>query len=186
MSVRGTARWPGSLAGLVVALTLTACGPAGGDDDVDGDQARAALEQQRTDVRAAARELLLAAEARLPGRTGASTGSWRGCESGGLEEFRNFRYLAQARVDLADGDTARALELLDAVLTEAGFEVGGVTPGPGARRSLHAERGEVRAAFADTGGGPFVGLTVTGPCVDVPEDEREDWLRRDEPTPRLL
>ncbi len=106
--------------------------------------------------------------------------------SGGLEEFRNFRYLAQARVDLADGDTDRALELLDAVLTDAGFEVGGVMPGPGARRSLQAARGELRASFADTGAGPFVGLTVTGPCIDVPEDERQEWLRKNEPTPRLL
>ena len=153
---------------------------------MDGDQARAALERQRTDVRAAAKELLLAAEEELPGTTGASSGSWRGCESGGLEEYRNFRYLAQARVDLAGGDARRALDQLDAVLTAAGFEVTGVTPGPGARSSLQAARGEVRASFADTGAGPFVGLTVTGPCIDVPEDQREEWLRRDEPDPRLL
>ena len=49
-----------------------------------------------------------------------------------------------------------------------------------------AERQEVGASFSELPDqGDYVLLSVAGPCVDVPEDEREDWLTRDEPTPDI-
>ena len=70
-----------------------------------------------------------------------------------------------------------------------------VLAGPGGGRStrLVGTSGDLTAVFSSTGArssgmtvGPVVGLDVYGPCVDVPEDERDDWLRRDERAPDLL
>jgi hypothetical protein len=129
--------------------------------------------------------MLHEAERRLGGRTALSTGAWRGCESGGIEEYRNFRYLGQARVDVA-GSVPPALATLRAVLEDAGFTAAEVRPGPGAgRTSLAGTHGDLTAVFSHAGGS-FVGLDVYGPCVDVPERDRGAWLRRPEPTPDLL
>jgi hypothetical protein len=172
---------------VVTVLALTGCGEGDAEDHVDGDRATARLEQQRTDVRAAARDLLHDAARRLGGSTGTSTGAWRGCESAGIEEYRNFRYLAQARVDAGDDTPAPYLRRLSATLEDAGFEIGGtgVEPGAGPGGRLVGTRGDLTAVFSESGGA-FVGLDVYGPCVDVPQGERSAWLRREEPTPDLL
>ena len=168
----------------VAVLTLAGCGGEEGDDDVDSADATARLEKQRDDVRTATAELQQSAATALGGTVRSSTGQWRGCEAGGLEEYKNFRYLADARIDVADA--ARPyLDQLQAVFEETGF--GGIEPGerPGGR-TLHGERQEVGASFSELPDqGDYVLLSVAGPCVDVPEDEREDWLTRDEPTPDI-
>jgi hypothetical protein len=187
-----------SLRRLLVVLLLTglgACAAPDGDDPAEGgtgnpEPAAARLERQRSEVRAAARTLLRQAERRLGGRTALSTGAWRGCESGGIEEYRNFRYLAQARVDVAAGavDPAlTALRGLRGLLEDAGFSAGEVRPAPsgGGRRSLAGTRRDLTVVFSHAGG-TSVGLDVYGPCVDVPERDRDAWLRRDEPTPDLV
>jgi hypothetical protein len=179
---------------LLIALLLTglgACAAPDGDDPAGGvsrtpEPAAARLERQRSDVRAAARTLLHDAERRLGGRTALSTGAWRGCESAGIEEYRNFRYLGQARVDVTAGAVDPALTPLRGVLEGAGFTAGEVRRGPGGgRTSLAGTRGDLTAVFSRAGGS-VVGLDVYGPCVDVPEEDRDAWLRRDEPTPDLL
>ena len=172
------------LVALVLLASLGACGVAGGEDEVDSD-AGERLEKQRADVRDATRALLDAAEQTLPGTTRTSTGGFRGCESAFPEEFRNFQYLAQARVD-ADGPPAGTayLERLRRVLEDAGFTVEDLREEPNGFTTLVAGKGDLSASFVHTGG-PFVGLDVSGPCVDVPEDERGQWLRKDEPSPRI-
>jgi hypothetical protein len=181
-----------ALAALVLVAGLGACAPTRSDDrgpsgagDPDGAATR--LARQRDEVRAAARTLLRGAEQRLAGTTTQSAGGWRGCESAGIDEYQNFRYLAQARVDAAPGAAAPPLTALRTVLQDAGFTPGEAGPGPGGggSASLAGRRGDVTAVFS-TAGGPSVGLDAYGPCIDVPEDERDDWLRRDEPTPSLL
>ena len=163
-------------AGLVVGLG--ACGPSAGEDHVDADDASKALEQQRTHVRDAARALLIGAERELPGTTSTSSGSYRGCESAFPEQFRNFRYLAQARIDTGPGSGAASLEKLRPVLEDAGFTVEDLREQPGGFTTLAAGRDDVSASFVHTGG-PFIGLDVSGRCIDVPEGQREAWLRKD-------
>lgn len=188
---------PGLLGGLVAGLVtgMVSCATTGDDEPTGSDHAATLLDRHRTDVRAAARAMLQGAERRLGGTATHGTGAWRGCESSAVEEYRNFRYLAQGRVDVGPDAPERSLAALRAVLEDAGFTAGEVEPGPGGGRStrLVGTDGDLTAVFSKTvdssGGaeiGPVIGLDVYGPCVDVPEDEREAWLRRDEPTPDLL
>ena len=169
---------------LVLLAGLGACGDPGDDDQVDAEDASKALEQQRTDVRAAAGELLLGAEKVLSGTTHTSSGRYRGCESTFSDEFRNFHYLAQARVDTGPGSAASSLERLRPVLEAAGFTVEDLREEANGFTTLTAAKGDLSASFVHTGG-PFVGLDVSGPCVDVPEDQREAWLRKEEPNPEI-
>jgi hypothetical protein len=170
---------------LVTTAALALAGCEGKEDDVDPVEATARLERQRDDVRAATAELQQSAAAALSGSVRSSTGQWRGCEAGGLEEYRNFRYQASARIDVGDSTPRPYLDRLGAVLAEAGFG----TPEPGERpggRMLHAERDGTGATFSELPDqGEYVLLSVSGPCVDVPEDDRDDWLTRDEPTPEI-
>ena len=169
---------------LVLLAGLGACGDSGGEDQVDAEDASKALEQQRTDVRAAAGALLRGAERALSGTTHASSGHYRGCESTFSDQFRNFRYLAQARVDTGPGSAATSLERLRPVLEGAGFTVEDLREEPNGFTTLAAAKGDLSASFVHTGG-PFVGLDVSGPCIDVPEDQREAWLRKEEPNPEI-
>jgi hypothetical protein len=168
----------------VLLVGLGACGLPGGEDQVDANDASQALEQQRTDVREAARALLLGAEKELSGTTRNSGGRFRGCESAFVEEFRNFQYLAQARIDAGPGSGASYLEKLRPVLQDAGFTVEDLRQEPNGFMTLAAGKGDLSASFVHTGG-PFVGLDVSGPCIDVPEGQRETWLRKDEPDPEI-
>jgi hypothetical protein len=181
------------LAALLLVTALGSCTTTSEDRPTGADPERAEtrLERQRRDVRAAARTMLQDAERRLPGRTTHSSGGWRGCESAGIEQYKNFRYLTQARVDVAAGAAGPPLAALRAVLEDAGFTVAAVSPGPidGDSTSLAGTRRELTAVFSGIGGtsvGSVIGLDVYGPCVDVPEGDRDAWLRRGEPTPDLL
>ena len=183
---------PGLLSGLVAGLMtgMASCATTGDDEPTGPDRAATLLDRQRTDVRAAARAMLQGAERRLGGTATHGSGAWRGCESA-VEEYRIVRYLAQGRVDVGPGAPERSLAAMRAVLVTAGFTAGEVGPGPGGGRStrLVGTDGDLTAVFSSTGGpriGAVIGLDVYGPCIDVPEDERDAWLRRDEPTPDLL
>jgi hypothetical protein len=169
---------------LVLLVGLGACGDQGGEDEVDAEDSTAALQQQRVDVREAARALLVAAEKALSGSTRNSSGIYRGCESAFAEEFRNFQYLAQARIDTAPGSGSSHLEKLRPVLEDAGFTVEDLREEPNGFTTLAGAKGDLSASFVHTGG-PFVGLDVSGPCIDVPDDQRETWLRKDEPSPEI-
>jgi len=163
------------LAGLLLVLALGACGEDGAVTDPD---ATAALERQRADVRLATSRLLHAARAELAASPREPSGTFRGCESAFDQEFRTFRYLSQARVDLAGADDA--VEAGRRLLEAAGFAAETEpTVGPGARRTLRGEQGDLAAVIADTGAGRFLLVSVSGPCIEVPEGERGDWLTRD-------
>lgn len=175
-------------AGLValVLLGVAACGAEeDGRNGVDDGDAEARLEQQREDVRAATADLQRLGAGLLSGTVTGSSGQWRGCESAWLEEYKNFRYEAHARIDVSPEARRPYLDLLGAALDEAGFA--GTEPGerPGGR-TLRATKGEVSATFSELPAqGDYVLLAVAGPCIDVPEDERHDWLVREEATPEI-
>jgi hypothetical protein len=165
---------------------LGACNFPSGEGQVDANDARKTLEQQRTDVRLVALQLANAAERRLQGTTRNSSSGFRGCESAFNEQFRTFQYRAQARIDTGSGpDSGSAnLEKLRPVLEEAGFTVEELREEPNGFATLAADRGDLSASFVHTGG-PFVGLDVFGPCIEVPEDQRERWFRTKEPNPEI-
>lgn len=184
-------RPPGTLvAGLVlVAVVLSGCRT--GDDSVDagadGGDATTALEGQRDDVRRAAADLVTGAVAALGGRPSHTTGGFEGCESTFNDVYRTFRYRATGRVD-ADADSRADRPYLDAlapVLTDAGFAepVAGERPGG---QTLTAYRDQLTATFSELPGqGDYVLLAVEGPCVEVPEGDRDDWQSRTDPSPYL-
>ena len=168
---------------LVLLAALGACG-RGRDDEVDADDASRTLEHQRAEVRLAARDLVIAAEKHLPGTTRNSSSGFRGCESSFPEQFRTFQYLAQARIDTGPGSATAYLDRLRPVLEDAGFTVEDLREEANGFTTLAAGRGDLSASFVHTGG-PFVGLDVSGRCVEVPEDQREAWLRKEEPNPEV-
>ena len=169
---------------VVLLAGLGACGNPGGEDEVETTDASGALQRQRSDVRDTARELMLAAEKELSGTTRTSTSGFRGCQSAFSEQFRNFQYLAQARIDTGPGSAAAHLERLRPVLEEAGFTVEDLREEPNGFTTLAAAKGDLSASFVHTGG-PFLGLDVSGVCIEVPEDQREAWLREEEPNPEI-
>jgi len=171
------------LAGVVIA-GLVACVSPEGEDEVDPAEATQALERQRAEVREAARSLLVGAEKSLPGTTRNSTGGYRGCESAFSDEFRNFQYLAQARIDAPHASGSAYLERLRPVLQDAGFTVEDVREESNGFTTLAAAKGDLSASFVHTGGA-FVGLDVSGQCIEVPEGQRDTWLRKQEPEPEI-
>ena len=170
---------------LTLAGGVVACGYGGGDDGpVSQDAADRELEQQRTDVRDASAVVLRGAEKALAGQVVTGTGGWRGCESTFNDQHRNFQYLAEGRVDVTG--PRPYLETVRAVLEDAGFVVGHESERPGGR-SLSASKDAVSATFSELPEqGDYVLLSVSGPCIDVPDDERDDWERKRDPSPTLL
>jgi hypothetical protein len=146
---------------LLVTAIMTGCG--GGGDQVSDDHAVAQLEQQRDDVRGLATDLTAS--------LGAITESWgryEGCDSAFNDVYRNFRYLAQLRVDAAPDES------LDPVLTAAGLTRDDAASEPD---KLRATRDDLSVSFWSLPAGGLL-VTVQGPCVDVPEDARADWTKR--------
>ena len=146
---------------LLVAVVMTGC--AGGDDQVSDDPAVASLEQQRDDVRGLATELI--------GSLGSTTESWgryEGCDSAFNDVYRNFRYLAQLRLDSDDPGS------LDRVLADARLTRDDAASEPD---KLRATRDDLSVSFWSLPAGGLL-VTVQGPCVDLPEDARAEWTRR--------
>ena len=169
---------------MALLVGLAACGLERGQDQVDTADTSKALDRQRADVREAARELVFAAEVELPATARNSTSGFRGCQSAFSEQFRSFQYLAQARIDTGPGSASALLERLRPVLVGAGFTIDDPQEEPNGFTTLAAAKGELSASLVHTGG-PFVGLDVSGPCIEVPDGQREAWLRKEEPHPEI-
>lgn len=165
-----------------LAVGLTGCmfGSSGSGGQVSTAASTEQLEQQRLDVRAAATELIRGAESALSGRRYNPSGSYRGCQSGGLEHYKNFRYTFGARIDAAPAAAPRPyLDAVRPALEAAGFVV---TEDPDASApglvGLVGVKGELSAVVSELPEqGDYVLLDVTGPCVDVPKADSDDWLR---------
>ena len=165
----------------VSLLGLTGCRLT---DGVDPEEAHAALAQQREDALASARELLAAADERVSAEVVSSEGRWEGCDSTFMDEFRNFEYLAIARLDVEPGG-GPLVPRLEEALTGAGYALAE----SGDPNRVIGENGDLTARFWDLPGpgdaeGDVVFEIDTG-CVDVPEDERDEWLVKDDPSPGL-
>lgn len=168
--------------GAVAAVVLTGCE---GDDVDDSADASAALEAQRGEVRGLVATLAAGAAEALGGRMSSASGRWEGCESVFPEGHRNFRYRASARIEATAATPRPYLDALESVLGDAGLT--GAVPGERpAGRTLSAAAGEVEVAFSELPGqGDYVLLDASGPCIDVPKDDREQWEGRPDPAPIL-
>ena len=164
---------------MVLAL---GAGCAAEGDEVDADRAEATLQQQRDDVRALARELASATEGAVDGSVSEALGRWEGCDSAFNDVYRNYRYSAQVRLEASRGDL---LNRLEAVVAGAGLTV---EPDDQEEDKLRASRDGLSVSFWQLPAGTSGALLITihGECVDVPEDEREQWLHREEPDPNPL
>lgn len=167
-----------------IALLAVLCALTGCSDGVDPDEAQAALEQQREDALSSARELMLGVNRQLSAEIVSSEGRWEGCESTFMDEFRNFEYFATARLDV-EPDDEEFLPALEETLTEAGY----ILAESGDPARVIGEKGDLTARFWDLpGSGGAEGdvlFEIDSACIDVPEDERDEWLVKDDPSPGL-
>lgn len=167
---------------LCAMLVLGGCGGGSGGDEVDaGPVDSAALEQQRDRARAAAASLVTGVADALGGRASQTTGRVEGCESASEDEVRTFRYTATGRVDAGAAATRPYLDSLAPAMEAAGF----TDPAPGSRpggSTLEGSSGDLTATLSELPGqGDHVLLSVEGPCLEVPEEDRRDWQRRTDP-----
>ncbi len=167
-------------AGAVAALLLVVagCEPEGGTDVSSESSSR--LEQQRTEVRALTRDLVTRTVATVDGSVRTADARWEGCRSAFNETYASYRYAAQVRLDALADDLR---ESLVAVVSETGLSPAQDTEPD----KLRATREDLDVSFwqLPAGSQGAVLLTVQGPCVDVPDDERDAWRDRqeDEPDP---
>ena len=168
------------VAASVAALLLVAgCDPEGGTDVSSDSSSR--LEQQRTDVRELTRDLVTRMEATVDGSVRTADAHWEGCRSAFNETYASYRYAAQVRLDALADDL---LSSLDAVVSAAGL-----SPAAEAEPDkLRATREGLDVSFwqLPAGSQGALLLTVQGPCVDVPDDERDTWRDRQEDQPDPL
>ncbi len=162
------------LLALGVLLSLTACQTG---DDVDPETARSSLEEQRTEVRDLVATLARGAAQRLDGRVGPTSGGYLGCSSVFPEGHRDYRYAARVRIDAGSAVSTPLLPAVETVLRTAGLEAtSGERPGG---QTLAATQGQVGVTFSELPAqGRYVLLDASGPCIEVPEEQREEWEGR--------
>ena len=164
-----------TLAAACAVLALAACSDGGADVDSD---AAATLEQQRTDVRALTRDLVAGAEQTVAASVRTADARWEGCRSAFNETYASYRYAAQVRLEATSAD------LLADLAPVASLEPAG-DPEPD---KLRGTRDGLEVSFwaLPAGSQGALLLTVQGPCVEVPEDERDAWRDRRESSPDPL
>ncbi|MGA8258497.1 MAG: hypothetical protein WB767_18145 [Nocardioides sp.] len=169
-----------------------------GDDaaeDGESDSSRAELEQQRDDVRATAVRVIAAVEDELPGSRRPAQGRYQGCRSAGVDTFASFQYRLSVRIDgpeiagtPAAGADRASLPQLGTRLAQEGFNFGAASTGSEGQALQGTSARETGIAIKVTDRpqvGDFVLLELSGPCIDVPPDDSDLWLRHseDEPLP---
>lgn len=145
---------------------------------MDPETARTALEDQRAEARDMVAALATGAAQRLEGRVRIATGGYVGCTSVFPEGHRDFRYAARARVDAGESVATPLLDALGGVLRDAGLDP---VPGerPGGQTLGARDAADLAVVFSELPAqGRYVLLDVTGPCIEVPEDQREEWEGR--------
>lgn len=126
------------------------------------------LEAQRADVDALTRTLAADAATAVTASVREAHGRWEGCRSAFPETYASYRYVARVRLEAA-GDLLAALA-----------PVVGHAPDPAEPDRLRGRRDGLEYSFwaLPEGSQGDLLLTVRGPCVDVPEGERDAWRAR--------
>ena len=176
MNVRGRSA-------LLVPLLLltTACGIPGLGDEADGDDAETALLAQRDDVAATAETLVAATQEAVGGEVVETQGGWEGCTSIFPEGYADFQYAARVQLR-APGSPERLVDQLQEAADASGLEVVETRP-----EGVEVRDGDVTALLRDLPAvneqGDVTIQLVADPCVDVPRDDWEAWMSRDDPGP---
>lgn len=164
------------IATLLAVFGLGGCRDGGGDEEMP--EGSTELEQQRTDVRAAAADLVEQVARRLDGEVSGATGRYEGCTSRFPEGYQDVRYLAQARVDVGDGAAEPYVDRLGPALEAARFTADEPVETDNGFVTVSGAGDSLETTVSWTGVGPFVLVRVLGPCVEVGEDEWSDWTGR--------
>lgn len=158
-----------------------------GDEDGGGmDGAAAALTEQRVAVRKLTNQLASGLAAGLGDGRVKAHGAWRGCVTAELDgTYGSYQYAVQARLDVPTGHPRPYLESLVPILKGEGLEV--TVSRAENVGDLSAERDglSVNAREYDDQDG-FVIWGVSGPCIEVPKDQRGEWMDKQEPAPDVL
>lgn len=167
-----------ALVGLVLGLAVSGC--SGSDpttsagDDVN---ATSRLERQRLSVRDLARALRAEVEDTLGGSTLEATGGWDSCgESRPAGDPSGLRYLARVRLSASAPPGADLVSALEDLADGVGLSrLDRVEP-----EKVRARDGDVEVSLwsLPPGGTGDVLVSVHGPCVELPEAERDDWAER--------
>lgn len=169
----------------VLLFGMLGCGAddEDGGDDVD---AAAALNEQRADVRRLASHLAPELAAGLGDGRNKAHGGWRGCVTAEIDgTYGSYQYAVQARLDVPASQPRPYLDALVPILEGEGFQV--TVAETDKAGDLTAERDglAVKAReYPDQDG--FVTWGVSGPCVEVPKDQRDEWMDKQEPAPDVL
>ena len=179
------------LVAFVLLFGMLGCGATSntGDGDEDGgdmESAAAALNEQRAEVRRLTVTLAPELAAGLGDGQTKAHGAWRGCVTAELDgTYGSYQYAVQARLDVPSDQPRPYLETLEPVLKAEGFDV--TVTRSGKLGDLTAERDglSVNAREYDDQDG-FVIWGVSGPCIEVPQAERDEWMDKQEPSPDVL
>ena len=162
----------------VVAMAgLGACSGGSSSDEPTNSSAKK-LTQQRDDVRKAMAEVTAEIEEALPARRSNPTGKYTGCGPDDGDTFEAYQYQYDVRLDVSGFADKRPYtdRMRDALLT-MGFEAGRPTRERGFA-IVRGTRDGVTAVFADQpSAGNFVLLRIGGPCVKIPAEDSNYWLR---------
>jgi hypothetical protein len=164
---------------------ILGCGQDGDEDGGDMDAA-AALTEQRASVRSLTSELAPKLAAELGDGRVKAHGGWRGCVTAEVDgTYGSYQYAVQARLDVPADQPRPYLDSLAPVLEADGFEVSVTRTGKVGDLSAGRDGLSVNAREYDDQAG-VVTWGVSGPCVEVPKDQRDEWMDKQEPFPDVL
>ena len=170
------------LAALVLVLPTTGCGVLG-STGADREDAEEALLGQRDAVEETAQGLVTASLDVLGGEVLESRGRWEGCTSRFPEGYEDFRYTADVRLEARPGTPEDVRADLQTIAEQSGYAV----QAGSADDRVRLDDGAVAADLWDIpdlgAEGDVLIRLAAGPCVDVPKDDWQEWMSRDDPGP---
>ena len=169
---------------LVLLFGMLGCGS---DDDKGGDMdAAATLDEQRVAVRRLTHHLAGELASGLGDGRVKAHGGWRGCVTAELDgTYGSYQYAVQARLDVPSDQPRPYLESLVPVLKGEGFEVTVARDGKVGDLTADRDGLSVNAREYDDQDG-YIIWGVSGRCVEVPKDQRHEWMDKKEPKPDVL
>jgi hypothetical protein len=172
---------------LVAFLLLFGMLGCGADDEDGGDvDAAAALNEQRVAVRRLTSQLAPELAAALGDGRVKAHGGWRGCVTAEVDgTYGSYQYAVQARLDVPADQPRPYLDALVPILEGEGFQVSTVASDKASDLTATRDELSVKAReYPDQEG--FVTWGVSGPCVEVAKDQRDEWMDKKEPSPDVL
>ena len=167
---------------VLLVLPASGCG-GGGSDDTDSDSAEEALLGQRDAVAETARGLVATSQDVLGGQVLESQGRWEGCTGRFPEGYEDFRYTADVRLEARPGTPEDVADDLRTIAEQSGYAV----QAGSADDRVRLDDGAVSADLWDIpdlgAEGDVLIRLAAGPCVDVPKDDWQEWMSRDDPGP---